>query len=301
MHQSTRRSPVPAIELPDVVPMPNRSGVLSLEAVRRQVREIGDENADAVLHLITECALSLTGASGAGLALLTDDKMICRARAGEPAPPLGAPVDVRQGLSGECVRSGLLVSCEDTENDPRIDLEVSRTLVIGSLMAAPIVSNFRVVGLLEIFSPHPRAFTNDHETVLDRLVEMIPKTLWEKAEPENTQPEKIQPEAPVTPEAVQPPGLESGSIESGASELISIPATREDLAEQRPEVADQVSQQVLSENASEQVLDQLPEPALAAPSSLLHWVLLNWALLAPVVAGLSMALGYLVGSVIEKR
>ncbi|HKM85166.1 MAG TPA: GAF domain-containing protein [Terriglobales bacterium] len=301
MYQSTRKSPVPAIELPEVVPMPNRSGILSLEAVRREVREIGDEYADAVLHLITECALSLTGASGAALALLTDDKMICRARAGEPTPPLGAPVDVKQGLSGECVRSGLLVSCEDTENDPRIDPQVGRTLGIGSLMAAPIVSNFRVVGLLEIFSPHPRGFTNDHETVLDRLVEMIPKSFCEKPEPENTQPEKIQPETPVTPEAVQPPGLESGSIESASSESVSIPATGEDLGEQKAEVADQVSQQVRSENASEQVLDQLPEPALAAPSGLLHWVLLNWVLLAPVVAGLSMALGYLVGSVIERH
>jgi hypothetical protein len=301
MYQSTRKSPVPAIELPDVVPMPNRSGILSLEAVRREVREIGDEYADAVLHRITECALSLTGASGAALALLTDDKMICRARAGEPAPPLGAPVDVKQGLSGECVRSGLLVSCEDTENDPRIDPQVGRTLGIRSLMAAPIVSNVKVVGLLEIFSPHPRGFTSDHETVLDRLVEMIPKSFCEKPEPENTQPEKIQPETAVTPEAVQPPGLESGSIESASSESVSIPATREDLGEQKPEVADQVSQQVPSENASEQVLDQLPEPALAAPSGLLHWVLLNWVLLAPVVAGLSMALGYLVGSVIERH
>jgi hypothetical protein len=272
----------------------------SLEAVRREVREIGDEYVDAVLRLITECALSLTGASGAALAFLTDSKMICRARAGEPAPSLGAPVDVKQGLSGECVRSGLLVSCEDTENDPRIDLEVSRITGIGSLMAAPIVSNFRVVGLLEIFSPHPRGFTKDHETLLDQLVEMIPKTLCEKAEPENTQLKKIQPETPLGPEAVsKPPGLESGSTESGSSELISIPAAREDLGEQKPEVLDQVSQQVLSENASEQVLDQLPEPA--APSRLLHWVLLNWALLAPAVAGMSMALGYLVGSMIEKR
>ena len=140
------------------------------------------------MHLITERALSLTGASGAALAFLTDDKMICRARAGEPAPPLGAPVDAKHGLSGECVRTGLLVSCEDTENDPRVDPEICRALGIGSLMAAPIVSDFRVVGLLEIFSPHPRAFTKAHETVLDRLVEMIP-IHREKTQPEKTQPE----------------------------------------------------------------------------------------------------------------
>ena len=162
-----------------VVPISDGSALFSVEAVRREVREIGDD-VDAVLQLIAERALSLTGASGAALAFLTGDNMICRARAGEPAPPLGAPVNVKQGLSGECVRSGLLVSCEDAENDPRVDPEVCRTLGIGSLMAAPIVSDFRVVGLLEIFSPHPRAFTKTHETVLDRLVEMIPKTRREK-------------------------------------------------------------------------------------------------------------------------
>ena len=112
-----------------VVPISDQRKILSLpvEALRREVREIGDD-VDAVLQFITERALSLTGASGAALAFLTDDKMICRARAGDPAPPLGAPVDVRQGLSGECVRSGLLVSCEDTENDSRVDPEVCRAL-----------------------------------------------------------------------------------------------------------------------------------------------------------------------------
>ena len=149
MYRSTRGSPAPAIEPREVVPTPDPSEMLSsLEAVRRKVREIGDEYVDAVLQLITECALSLTGASGAALAFLTDDQTIWWARAGEPAPPLGASVDVKQGLSAECVRCGLLVSCEDTENDPRIDREVSRALGIGSLMAAPIVSNFRVAGLL---------------------------------------------------------------------------------------------------------------------------------------------------------
>jgi len=291
MYRSTRRLPVPVIDPRDVVPMPDRSGMLSsLEAVRRGIRELGDEDVDAVLQRITESALSLTGASGAALAFLTDDKMICRARAGEPAPPLGAPVDVQQGLSGECVRSGLLVSCEDMENDRRIDPEVGRRLGIGSLIAAPIVSDCRVAGLLEVFSPHLRGFTKDHETVLDRLAEMIPRTFSEETQPDNTQPEKTQPVA-----------SDLGSIKSGSSELVSIQETREGLGEQKPEVvaqvSEQVSQPVLSQNVSE--LDPLPGLARAAPSSWLHWILLNWALLGLVSAGASMALGYLVGSVIK--
>jgi hypothetical protein len=256
-----------------------------VEALRREVREIGDDF-DAVLHLITERALSLTGASGAALAFLTDDRMICRARAGEPAPPLGAPVDAKHGLSGECVRSGLLVSCEDTENDPRVDPEICRALGIGSLMAAPIVSDFRVVGLLEIFSPHPRAFTKAHETVLDRLVEMIPKTHREKMESEKT-----QPETPTRPEAVsgawRPSASESGSMELAAMESRSIHAAREVLRQPKPEVREQVSQPVP---------EQDPKPARALPSHLLHL-----GLLGLVIVVVATVLGYLVGPLIEKR
>jgi hypothetical protein len=197
------------------VPQPDRSGLLSaVEAVRREIREIGDD-VDVVLQLVTDRALTLTGATGAALAFLTDDKMICRARAGEPAPPLGAPVNVREGLSGECVRTDLLVSCEDTENDPRVDPELCRELGIGSMMAAPIVSYLRVVGLLEVFSPHPHGFAKVHEAVLDRLVEIIPK-----AYRENTQSEKA--EMPIGPDL---------------SRRISGPIVSEQVPEQNPQPA----------------------------------------------------------------
>src|SRR5208337_3011682 len=287
--------PVLVSETPKVVPIvsPVETGLapsqtrqaesLQVETVRRELREIGDD-VGAILQHVTERALLFTGASGAALALLTDGKMVCRARAGEPAPQLGAPVDAKQGLSGECVRNGLLVSCEDTENDPRIDPEVCRALGIGSLMATPIVSDFRVVGLLEIFSPHSRNFTKVHETVLDRLVEMIPKTHREKRQPESIQPEATQPETAVTPEAApQPPVSESSSTEPEATEATSMHATREALWEQKPELSEQVSQPVA-------------ESASGVRPHLLHWTLLGLAILA-----VAMALGYLVGSTMPSR
>jgi GAF domain/Sel1 repeat/PilZ domain len=283
-----------------VVPISDVSAtVSSVEAVRREVREI-DDDFDAVLHLITERALSLTGASGTALAFLTDDRMICRARGGEPAPPLGAPVDAKHGLSGECVRSGLLVSCEDTLNDPRVDPEICRTLGIGSLMAAPIVSDFRVVGLLETFSPHPRAFTKAHETVLDRLVEMIPKTNRERVQPEKAHPEKTQAERPIRPEAVsgvwRPSLSESGPMELGSTESGSIRATPEVLRQPKPEVRERVSRQVPGQIVSAQVPEQVAKPAPTSSSRLLDLGLLGLA-----IAVVAMVVGYLVGPMIEKR
>jgi len=278
---------------PTIVEISSESTLSSLEAVRQEVLDIGDDF-DAALQLITKRAVSLTGASGAALAFLTDDKMICRARAGEPAPPLGAPVDLKQGLSGECVRSGLLVSCEDTERDPRIDPEIGRSLGIGSLMAVPIVSDPRVVGLLEILSPHPRAFTGTHGTILEQLVQMIPKI-----DPARTQPENTQPETPTSPEAVSlTPSMEPVPTEQVLDEFDSVPAIREALKEREPEVRDQqpVPAETVSQQVPEQITGQDAETAPAAPSRLLYRALIGLSILAVATAA-----GYLVGSVMEKR
>src|SRR4051812_7194439 len=60
------------------------------------------------LALILEDAVcqasAITGSSGAAIALLEEDAMLCVASYGDAAPPLGATVNVRNGLSGECVR-----------------------------------------------------------------------------------------------------------------------------------------------------------------------------------------------------
>jgi GAF domain/Sel1 repeat/PilZ domain len=306
---SVAPSAVPST-VPRVVPISARSEPLSLlEAVRREVRESGDD-IDAVLQLITERALSLTGASGAALAFVTDNRMMCRARAGEPAPPLGAPVDVKQGLSGECVRSGLLVSCEDMQNDPRVDPEIGRALGIGSLMAAPIVSDFRVVGLLEVFSPYPSGFTKVHASILDRLAEMIPRTPHEKLRTERTQAETLVRPAELaslyasklaSPAETGIPSsntVESGVVNAAAIKVGSTHAPREAFREQEPDV--DVTEQEFQQ-PSEQIVAR-PAAAQAhrtAPSLFERW--LHRGLLGLAIAVVFVVLGYLAGPMIEKR
>jgi hypothetical protein len=280
--------------------LPQPTSSQPMEAIRAEVAEIAGD-VDAVFQLIAERALSLTGASGAALAFLTptslaDEKMICRAKAGDPAPPLGAPVDAKQGLSGECVRSGLLVSCEDMENDPRVDPEIGRALGIGSLMAAPIVSDFRVRGLLEVFSPHPRAFTNAHATLLSRLVELIPTRAHEKPQPK---PEETQRQIPIAPQALAgvspPPVSDSAPIESTRAEPGSMYAIREALWEKPAEVPEPDSQPSAESTVPEQVAEHPSETATVVPR-LLHRALIGLAVLVAAVA-----VGYVVGPIIEKR
>jgi putative methionine-R-sulfoxide reductase with GAF domain len=151
--------------------VPDYSSILTaLTAVKREVEAIGS-NLDAALQLIAERSLGFLRASGAAIALSRGAEMICLARAGDDAPPLGARLQVGSGFSGECVRAGRLLRCDDCESDPRVDQESCRALGIRSIIAIPIQVDDSIVGLLELFSAQPNAFSADDHVLLRHLAE----------------------------------------------------------------------------------------------------------------------------------
>jgi TonB family protein len=122
-----------------------------------------------LLETITDAARRLTGASGAALAMWKDGAMVCRARSGDTAPALGARLSAEKGISGECLRSGNLQYCADTENDPLVDVEVCRSLGLRSIAVLAIQGWRGVNGVLEVFSASPAAFSEQHIAVLQQL------------------------------------------------------------------------------------------------------------------------------------
>jgi len=151
--------------------VPDYSSILTaLTAVKREVEAVGP-NLDAALQLIAERSLGFLRASGAAIALSRGAEMTCLARAGDDAPPLGARLQVGSGFSGECVRAGRLLRCDDCESDPRVDQESCRALGIRSIIAIPIQVDDSIVGLLEFFSPQPNAFSADDHVLLRHLAE----------------------------------------------------------------------------------------------------------------------------------
>lgn len=112
----------------------------------------------ANLDSIASRARILLCGTGAAVAWGSPEGMICRSSDGN-APPKGVPVDINRGLSGECVRTGAVVRCDDTESDPRVDPEVCRQIGLRSAIILPITGASGILGLLEVFSDKPRAFT----------------------------------------------------------------------------------------------------------------------------------------------
>lgn len=155
-------------ELDPTAPADYTSVLTALAAVKREVESLGSD-LDGALELLAQRAQAFTRATGAAIALTEGPEMICRASAGPDAPGLGARFSIGSGFSGECVRTGRLLSCEDSETDPVVDRESCRALGIRSMVAVPVRWEEAVIGLLEVFSPEPYAFSSNDSAVLERL------------------------------------------------------------------------------------------------------------------------------------
>jgi putative methionine-R-sulfoxide reductase with GAF domain len=118
---------------------------------------------EPAINVIAERAQSLTGASGAAIALRHGDEIVCRARAGRTAPDLGVRLQTNSGISADCVRTGEVVLCHDAESNPLVDLASCRRLGVRSILAAPLRHFRRTLGVFEVLSEAPYAF--DHRDI----------------------------------------------------------------------------------------------------------------------------------------
>src|SRR5580704_17006028 len=69
------------------------------------------------LQAILEQAMERTGATGAAIALSTEDAVSCRASIGAHVPEAGTRVDVGIGLTGLCLGTGEILLCNDNNID----------------------------------------------------------------------------------------------------------------------------------------------------------------------------------------
>lgn len=154
----------------------NGNRVKASATVQYEFNSLGTD-LTATLRLIAERAKALTRASSAAIALVHKGGVICRASVGESAPSLGTRLDVNSGLSGECFRMGKTMRCDDTENDPRVDLESCRRLGVRSILAAPVRYERDTLGVLMVFAPKPFNFDEGDVAVVESLAHTVVRSM----------------------------------------------------------------------------------------------------------------------------
>jgi TPR repeat protein len=114
------------------------------------------------LQAILEQAMERTGATGAAIALSTEDSVCCRASTGAPAAEVGTRLNAGIGLTGLCLGTGEILLCNETNTDRRVDPQLCKEIGVRSVLVLPIRQNAKVVGVLEVLSVNPDAF-NEHD------------------------------------------------------------------------------------------------------------------------------------------
>jgi diguanylate cyclase len=172
---------------PGIGPTGDESAALS---PLKDLIEVGDRPLDSILMTIADTAGQLTGASGVALAMWKDGAMVCRARSGDAAPPLGSELTASAGISGECLTTGKIQHCADTENAAVVDMDVCRTFGLRSIVALPIRGWRGVNGILEVFSTQPEAFGEQHLVILEELAALAERA--RALQPQDASPPETQ-------------------------------------------------------------------------------------------------------------
>jgi putative methionine-R-sulfoxide reductase with GAF domain len=146
-------------------------------AISHALINAGEIDLEPGISIIAEKAQTLTGATGAAIALRRGNEIVCRARTGRTAPDVGVRLQTDSGLSAECVRTGEVLLCDDAESNPRVDWATCRRMGVRSILVAPLRHFRRTLGVFEVLSSTPHAFDNNDVATMQFLSGMMVATI----------------------------------------------------------------------------------------------------------------------------
>jgi TonB family protein len=235
----------------------------------------GSRNPLRQLSAIAERVVPMTGSNGAAIAFRLNNGIVTLASHGEHVPAVGARVRPTS-FAGRCIQEEKLLICQDTETDPRVDAASCRVLNVRSMVAAPIVSKGRAVGVLAVYASQPNIFLDDKLNLIRTFAtvagEMLAPEASHKSEPAPTVPEEDRkPEA--APAAAPAPAAEPEPEPENPAIRIT-PVEEETRATIEPQPVAATSPVVLPEPVAEPrtvvaeaAPPQTPEPPALAPES----------------------------------
>jgi diguanylate cyclase (GGDEF)-like protein/PAS domain S-box-containing protein len=155
-----------------------------LRAVIDMQHELAEVGLDlkAVMQRIADRTRELTGGTSAAVRLLDGDALVCGAISGAPEIAKPHRLPLGNNLSGHAMRSGRSLLCLDTENDDRVDAELSRSRGVRSMIAVPLLHGGHAVGLLLLYGAEAGVFGERELTTMELLSVVLSGAMAHAAE-----------------------------------------------------------------------------------------------------------------------
>lgn len=140
-------------------------GVLEVQTLINEA----DFDLDSFMQRVVDAAQSLTDAKGAVVELVDGDEMLYRCCSEALKQHVGLRLQRAGSLSGLCVEERRVLSCLDSDTDPRVDKAACRKVGVRSMCCTPLFQTGRAVGVLKVMSAEPNAFDGDDDYLLTLL------------------------------------------------------------------------------------------------------------------------------------
>jgi diguanylate cyclase len=131
----------------------------------------------AAMETITERTQVLTGADGCVIEMLEGMEMVYRAASGTAARYIGLRLKAETSLSGRCAWEQVVLRCEDTETDDRVDRDACRKVGLRSMVVVPLSQRGQAVGVLKVLSSQVNAFTERDVATLELMAGVLSATM----------------------------------------------------------------------------------------------------------------------------
>ncbi len=118
------------------------------------------DDIEKAMKLVVERIPEVTSGTGAVIEIVEGDEMVYRSASGTAAPHVGLRLKREGSLSGQAVNEGAVLTCDDTDIDPRVDGAACRAIGIRSMLIAPLLQGGKAIGALKTFAPYPKAFAD---------------------------------------------------------------------------------------------------------------------------------------------
>ena len=185
---------------------------------------------DEVMQLICDRALAITGADGIMIALADGSDFLCRAASGSMLAERGARLTRESEFLAECLDAGLVVRCDDSDTDARVEFDLTKYLGAFASIMVPLRGRHTCLGVMQAFSKTPFGFSDGDIRTLELFAELVLSAL--KPEDQDRRinwlsdvaGEVLYPKpTPAIPAATAPPLAEPPAVEEPAKRAIEEP------------------------------------------------------------------------------
>ena len=137
---------------------------------------------DQAMGVVADKVMRITGASGAGIAIMTGKMVRYRAGAGPSALPAGSEVPLQSAVCQANLRTGQVIRTEDMNTEFLFDPDPCRARGILSLIAVPIYHDSDIVGSLELYSDKIRGFAEQDIHTCQLMAGLVTEAIGRDAE-----------------------------------------------------------------------------------------------------------------------